>query len=550
MTPRSSRAFPSPASPFAFLSALPIGLIGLSPAASQGPAWVARYDGPASADDAPVSLALDGDGSLYVAGSSGGTGTDSDLVTIKYSSTGVLLWERRHDGPANEADRAVALRLGAPSRLYVTGVVTGVSSTDLVTFCYSRAGDLLWEQSYDGPGGGWDEPAALAIDGDGSVLVAGLSYHPATLHDIVILKYSSDGTPLWERRYDGPRGGNDIARALAIDGSGNVLVTGYSSADGVTHDFVTLKYSPSGDLLWEARYDGPGGSEDWPAALAADAADNVYVTGFSRGAGTSGDYATLKYSPAGDLLWEARYDGPGNDWDEAAALAVDGLDGVYVTGSSAGRGTSGDLTTLKYSTAGELLWQARYDGSGNDLDEASFLALDGLGNIHAAGSSTGAGSNLDVIVLEYSPEGAVLREMRYDGPGNDLDGASGLAADASGNVFVAAASGGEGNSSDIAILKISAGAILFRRGDANSSGGFDLSDAVFVLGCLFLGKECPSCTDAADSNDDGSLDLSDAVHILVWLFLGGPAPPSPGPSDCGADPTADLIDCAAFAPCS
>jgi len=81
---------------------------------------------------------------------------------------------------------------------------------------------------------------------------------------------------------------------------------------------------------------------------------------------------------------------------------------------------------------------------------------------------------------------------------------------------------------------------VFGRGDANSSGDVDLSDAIFVLGCLFLGTECSSCPDASDVNDDGVLDISDPVSLLQWLFLGGAELPSPG-VQCGGDPSGDTL---------
>src|SRR4030066_1429004 len=85
---------------------------------------------------------------------------------------------------------------------------------------------------------------------------------------------------------------------------------------------------------WVARYNGPGNSYDVAYALAVDDSGNVYVTGRSAGSFTYSDYATIKYSPAGDTLWVRRYNGPGNGHDEANALAVDGSGNVYVTGYS------------------------------------------------------------------------------------------------------------------------------------------------------------------------------------------------------------------------
>jgi hypothetical protein len=78
----------------------------------------------------------------------------------------------------------------------------------------------------------------------------------------------------------------------------------------------------------------------------------------------------------------------------------------------------------------------------------------------------------------------------------------------------------------------------FVRGDANDDGKVNISDASFVLGCKFLGKECPQCRDAADANDDGNVDISDAIRLLSFLFLGGAAPPPPGHLACGPDPAA------------
>jgi hypothetical protein len=85
---------------------------------------------------------------------------------------------------------------------------------------------------------------------------------------------------------------------------------------------------------------------------------------------------------------------------------------------------------------------------------------------------------------------------------------------------------------------------VFVRGRVNGDATIDLSDAVSILGYLFLGGVAPLCLDAADVNDSGILDLSDAVHLLNHLFSGGPAPPSPYP-EAGQDSTPDGLDCGA-----
>jgi hypothetical protein len=79
----------------------------------------------------------------------------------------------------------------------------------------------------------------------------------------------------------------------------------------------------------------------------------------------------------------------------------------------------------------------------------------------------------------------------------------------------------------------------FRRGDADSSGTIDISDAVGLLGYLFLGAAKPDCLEAADFDDNGVADISDAVANLGYQFLGAAAPAAPGPVTCGPDPVAE-----------
>ncbi len=78
----------------------------------------------------------------------------------------------------------------------------------------------------------------------------------------------------------------------------------------------------------------------------------------------------------------------------------------------------------------------------------------------------------------------------------------------------------------------------FRRGDADIDTKLALTDAIRILGFLFLGSGELLCLEAADADDSGKINLTDAVSILFFLFQGGPRPASPGPppGPCGVDP--------------
>jgi hypothetical protein len=59
------------------------------------------------------------------------------------------------------------------------------------------------------------------------------------------------------------------------------------------------------------------------------------------------------------------------------------------------------------------------------------------------------------------------------------------------------------------------------RGDTNADGQQNISDAIRILGCLFLGEECPATDCVLDVNDDAEFNISDAISLLAYLFLGG-----------------------------
>jgi hypothetical protein len=166
--------------------------------------------------------------------------------------------------------------------------------------------------------------------------------------DYATIAYSNEGVPLWTNRYNGPGNSTDYACAMAVDGSNNVIVTGYSTGSGGNYDYATIAYSNEGVPLWTNRYNGAGNGDDWAYAEAVDGRNNVIVTGCSTNGASGSDYTTIKYSSAGVPLWTNRYNGPGNGEDRARAIALDHSGNVFVTGYSTGSGGNLDFATIKY----------------------------------------------------------------------------------------------------------------------------------------------------------------------------------------------------------
>jgi hypothetical protein len=63
---------------------------------------VARYNGPENKDDAAYDVAVDGSGNVYITGSSDGSGTYDDYLTIKYFQ--FFCGDVNDDGQINLAD--------------------------------------------------------------------------------------------------------------------------------------------------------------------------------------------------------------------------------------------------------------------------------------------------------------------------------------------------------------------------------------------------------------------------------------------------------------
>src|SRR5262245_41269843 len=185
------------------------------------------------------------------------------------------------------------------------------------------------------------------------------------------------------------------------------LIAFVVSFAGVFLSLFATAARPPGPVTqaWATRYNGPGNLDDRGHAIAGDNSGNVYVTGESYGLGTDLDYATIMYDSAGQQQWLARYDGPANSSGRAAAIARDSLGNVYVTGRSLGVGTGYDYATVKYDSAGQERWVARYNGPGNGEDDANGIAIDGSGNVYVTGQSTGLGTRFGYATIEYDSAG-------------------------------------------------------------------------------------------------------------------------------------------------
>jgi hypothetical protein len=296
--------------------------------------------------------------------------------------------------------------------VYVTGWSIGTSSIyyyDWATVAYNAAtGAQLWVRRNSSEYGTSGASALAVSPGGETVFVTGFSHGATSDDDYVTIAYNAaTGATRWLRRYNGPGNSVDQAYAVAVSpGGGTVYITGASIGSTGAWDYATIAYSAAtGATRWVRRYSSSYGTSQGHALAVSPGGGTVYVTGFSDGSASQEDYLTVAYNAVtGARLWARRYNGPGNGTDEATSVAVSpGGTTVYVTGYSAGAASGNDYATVAYNAAtGATQWVQRYSSSGGASQASAVVVSPTTGAVLVTGYSTSVTSGKDYLTIAYS----------------------------------------------------------------------------------------------------------------------------------------------------
>jgi hypothetical protein len=345
-------------------------------------------------------------------------------------------WVAWYEGPDFDGDYAVKLAVDNHGSSYVTGISRyNGTGYDYVTVKYDTHGNLLWAARYSGPGKYDDYVKDLAIDSNGNVYITGWTYEKATESDIVTIAYDTFGNELWVSRYNSPQNGFEVPQAMALGPSGNVYVTGYIGNEGSGLDCLTIAYDSGGNQLWISMYAGPGISSDRGDGISVDSLGNVSITGYTRESVGYFQF-TIKYDSDGNELWTAKF--PSSDhyyyYNWATLIGVDSSGNVYATGISYSNISDTDYVTKKYDPNGNLLWEAWFDGPGNiSNDYPRDMVVDPEGNVFVTGISL-AKDLRSYSTVAFDTNGNLKWDAIYDDW--SMFDCNALALDSSGNVFV------------------------------------------------------------------------------------------------------------------
>lgn len=307
------------------------------------------------------------------------------------------------------------------SEMYHVGNTKMVGEgTNLLITKYDNTGAILWQEDFNTSVSNNDYGIAVDIDTSDNVYVLGAtdnnSLH-AYDYDYILLKYSSTGTLIWDKQFDSGYNLRDVGTSLTVADDGQDIYAAVTSESSFQNfDFLTVRFDGSGDTLWTRRYDHNDMMEI-PVGIDVSGA-RVRVIGASAESTSEWDYTLVSYDTVdGDLGVERREVYPGIGFDKPIDFAKDDNGNIYITGTASSDGINYDIRTIKLDTDFDLVWDQSVDFAGN-YDAGHTIELDDNGNVYVGGVSK-SGLNIDqMCFVKYDASGT--EEWKYTNAGSDV----------------------------------------------------------------------------------------------------------------------------------
>jgi len=372
--------------------------------------------------DEATSIARDASGNLYAVGYTdlgaftGSSFGEHDAFLRKYDASGSAVWTRQFGTVAS--DFAYSVAVDAQGSVYVAGNTfgdlegTNKGSADAFVAKYTPSGDKQWALQF----GSADEEDSevIAVDRSGNFYVAWRADRPRGTSTSHLRKFDANASIQWTVDL-----GDEVHNAaLAVDATGNVYVAGVTvgalpmqtSAGGT--DAYVIKYNAAGTRQWGAQFGTA--STDAATSVAVDANGNVFVAGDTcdtlqgQSAGAC-DAFVRKFTSSGAVSWTRQFGTEVSD--SARQCAVDASGAVYVAGDTEGslgpRTGARDGFVRKYAADGGVAWTRHVGGT---LDDRVLgVVLDSNGYAYVTGTTTGAlpgtasEGNYDAFVIQVVP---------------------------------------------------------------------------------------------------------------------------------------------------
>jgi len=332
----------------------------------------------------------------------------TSIVILRAAGTPAQAAPWIHEFGSAGHDSATAAAADA-SGIAIVGWSTGVFAgqtfaggpQDAFVARFNTAGTATWAREFGTSAS--DAATAVAVGGDGAVLVAGqvggpLAGSASGPFDAFVRKYNADGSAQWTRQFGVGQTGATSASGVAVDATGAVYVAGWvqGALPGATRgglgDAFVRKYDAAGAEVWTRQFGGA--DHDQATMVKVDAAGGVYVAAqIDQRSGDAGTTVVREYSPSGELLSTHTLGQPA---DETIAVTVDAAGAMYLVGNGfpaerahdhspglAESNHAGLPFVRKYAATGTELWTSRLPGGRSE--QLTNLAVDSAGTVHVVG---------------------------------------------------------------------------------------------------------------------------------------------------------------------
>ncbi len=437
-------------------------------------------------------VAIAPDGSVYVAGTTGGT--DQDLALIRYDAEGNELWVKTYDGPGSGDDVPTDIEL-TNEGVSIVGTSPGLEGPQTVLLDFDADGAIIGEKRTIGPAmAGFLRPQ-LAIGVDGRRVIATDDDTGAG----VVEAYAPDGTLIFQTSY--VFGGFSGMSALELDEDLNavfVTVEGFSV-------YIVRKLDPLGEELWSHTEMSGTGLVLGDAYIALAPDGEVVIAGSPEIPCVTVKARVWRHAADGEVQWARNLPEEDCEFGIAVGLAA-GSDGdVYLAAS--GAIPTSFITRLDGD--GDITWNRTLGGDGLSIGLRD-IALGPAGDVFVGASQAPEDqiAAFDILVQSYDSSGEFLWSSVFDGPGGQADFISAVTAGDDGTVAVTGTARHEGTFQNIVTR-----AFGFSTPCPADVTDDDTVDVLDLLEVLTAWGECYGCP--ADITGDGEVDVLDLIEVLA-----------------------------------
>ena len=236
-----------------------------------------------SGDDIAWSIAINQDEGYTIAAQTNSFGSgDLDAYLIRTDAFGDTLWTRTFGGP--EIDRVFSVDLADDGSILLAGISYsyGAGDRDAYLIKTDRFGDLLWQNTYGGPG--YDNAHSVLVNRENEIILTGYGDHwgEAGKMDMFLKKITLAGEDIWTQTYGGEE--NDRAMTVFQLQDGGYILTGFTQSFGEGNwDVYVIKTGSTGEALWNDTHGSP--AADFGYDIIQSREGDYYITGWSHGFG-------------------------------------------------------------------------------------------------------------------------------------------------------------------------------------------------------------------------------------------------------------------------